>query len=143
MMSSARLACKGKSGSKSALDAARSGLDDCHVPLALDNIVMHVHAHAPPHGRSVSRPGTAASRAHPAAPGCACSTSGSLAAFVAPHRAAGQHASASARRHVTMATALKVDTTLNPLVANVKPSKTMALTDLATSMKEQGIDVSA
>ncbi|KAG2437246.1 hypothetical protein HXX76_005909 [Chlamydomonas incerta] len=37
--------------------------------------------------------------------------------------------------------AVKVDTTLNPLVASVKPSKTMALTDLATSMKESGIDV--
>ncbi|GIL58559.1 hypothetical protein Vafri_13499 [Volvox africanus] len=36
---------------------------------------------------------------------------------------------------------LSVDTTLNPLVASVKPSKTMALTDLATSMKEAGIDV--
>lgn len=34
-----------------------------------------------------------------------------------------------------------VDTTLNPLLASVKPSKTMALTDLATSMKESGIDV--
>lgn len=35
-----------------------------------------------------------------------------------------------------------VDQTLNPAVATVKPSKTMALTDLATSMKEAGIDVS-
>lgn len=35
-----------------------------------------------------------------------------------------------------------VDGTLNPVVSNLKPSKTMALTDLATSMKEQGIDVS-
>jgi aspartate/glutamate/aspartate-prephenate aminotransferase len=39
--------------------------------------------------------------------------------------------------------AISVDRTLNPLVAGVKPSKTMALTDLATSMKEKGIDVSA
>jgi hypothetical protein len=36
-----------------------------------------------------------------------------------------------------------VDRTLNPAVAGVKPSKTMALTDLATSMKEKGIDVSS
>ena len=34
-----------------------------------------------------------------------------------------------------------VDQTLNPAVAGLKPSKTMALTDLATSMKEKGIDV--
>lgn len=37
--------------------------------------------------------------------------------------------------------AMAVDQTLNPAVAALKPSKTMALTDLATSMKEQGIDV--
>ncbi|KXZ49472.1 hypothetical protein GPECTOR_21g698 [Gonium pectorale] len=37
--------------------------------------------------------------------------------------------------------AVPVDTTLNPLLTSVKPSKTMALTDLATSMKESGIDV--
>jgi aspartate/glutamate/aspartate-prephenate aminotransferase len=41
----------------------------------------------------------------------------------------------------TAAGAVSVDQTLNPAVASVKPSKTMALTDLATSMKEQGIDV--
>eukprot|EP00199_Chlamydomonas_sp_CCMP681_P002087 CAMPEP_0119103218 /NCGR_PEP_ID=MMETSP1180-20130426/1712_1 /TAXON_ID=3052 ORGANISM="Chlamydomonas cf sp, Strain CCMP681" /NCGR_SAMPLE_ID=MMETSP1180 /ASSEMBLY_ACC=CAM_ASM_000741 /LENGTH=414 /DNA_ID=CAMNT_0007087665 /DNA_START=172 /DNA_END=1416 /DNA_ORIENTATION=+ len=35
----------------------------------------------------------------------------------------------------------EVDLTLNPAVASVKPSKTMALTDLATTMREQGIDV--
>lgn len=34
-----------------------------------------------------------------------------------------------------------VDTTLNPRVACLKPSKTMALTDLATSLKEKGVDV--
>ena len=34
-----------------------------------------------------------------------------------------------------------VDTTLNPRVASLKPSKTMALTDLATSRREQGIDI--
>lgn len=38
--------------------------------------------------------------------------------------------------------AVPVDKSVNPLVASVKPSKTMALTDLATQMKEQGIDVS-
>ena len=37
--------------------------------------------------------------------------------------------------------AVPVDTTLNPMVAAVKPSKTMALTDLASSLKEQGVDV--
>jgi aspartate/glutamate/aspartate-prephenate aminotransferase len=39
--------------------------------------------------------------------------------------------------------AVVVDQTLNPLLSSVKPSKTMALTDLATSMKESGIDVSS
>ena len=34
-----------------------------------------------------------------------------------------------------------VDKTINPLVAAVKPSKTMALTDLATSLRESGVDV--
>ncbi|KAK9814283.1 hypothetical protein WJX72_003389 [[Myrmecia] bisecta] len=34
-----------------------------------------------------------------------------------------------------------VDTTLNPLVAALRPSKTMALTDLARSMRESGVDV--
>ena len=41
--------------------------------------------------------------------------------------------------HAQMAST--VDQALNPLVASVKPSKTMALTDMATQMKEQGIDV--
>lgn len=39
--------------------------------------------------------------------------------------------------------ACAVDQTLNPLVSSVKPSKTMALTDLASSMREEGIDVRA
>lgn len=34
-----------------------------------------------------------------------------------------------------------VDLTLNPIVASLKPSKTMALTDLARSMRESGVDV--
>ncbi len=34
-----------------------------------------------------------------------------------------------------------VDMSLNPLVTALKPSKTMALTDAARSMKEAGIDV--
>lgn len=34
-----------------------------------------------------------------------------------------------------------VDTGLNDRVAAVRPSKTMQLTDLATSMKERGVDV--
>lgn len=37
--------------------------------------------------------------------------------------------------------ACAVDQTLNPVVAALKPSKTMALTDLAQAMKEDGIDV--
>jgi aspartate/glutamate/aspartate-prephenate aminotransferase len=43
--------------------------------------------------------------------------------------------------HVVAAAAPEVDQTLNPLVAGLKVSKTMALTDLARSMKESGIDV--
>eukprot|EP00878_Enallax_costatus_P027045 GHUV01029077.1.p1 GENE.GHUV01029077.1~~GHUV01029077.1.p1 ORF type:complete len:426 (+),score=84.05 GHUV01029077.1:51-1328(+) len=39
------------------------------------------------------------------------------------------------------APAVTVDQTLNPLVASLSVSKTMALTDLARSMKESGIDV--
>jgi aspartate/glutamate/aspartate-prephenate aminotransferase len=35
----------------------------------------------------------------------------------------------------------KVDQTLNPRVASLKPSKTMALTDLATTLREQGADI--
>ena len=46
-----------------------------------------------------------------------------------------------ARIAVMASQAVPVDKSVNPLVASVKPSKTMALTDLATSMKEQGIDV--
>ena len=38
-------------------------------------------------------------------------------------------------------TVKEVETTLNPRVAALKPSKTMALTDLASSMREKGIDV--
>lgn len=38
--------------------------------------------------------------------------------------------------------AVEVDQTLNPLVASLKVSKTMALTDMARSMREAGIDVS-
>ena len=35
----------------------------------------------------------------------------------------------------------QVDQTLNPRVASLKPSKTMALTDLATKLKEEGRDI--
>lgn len=38
-------------------------------------------------------------------------------------------------------TAAGVDTTLNPRVASLKPSKTMALTDLATKLREEGADI--
>ena len=36
---------------------------------------------------------------------------------------------------------MSVETILNPRVAALKPSKTMALTDLASSMREKGIDI--
>ena len=36
---------------------------------------------------------------------------------------------------------MTVDTSANPRLAQVKPSKTMALTDLARSLREQGQDV--
>ena len=36
-----------------------------------------------------------------------------------------------------------MDQTLNPRVASLKSSKTMALTDLARSLKEQGVPVRA
>ena len=42
---------------------------------------------------------------------------------------------------VVNAAAEEVDQTLNPRVASLRPSKTMALTDLARSMKEAGQDV--
>ena len=44
---------------------------------------------------------------------------------------------------VTKATmeAVKVDQSLNPILASVKPSKTIAFTDMAMQLKEQGVDV--
>eukprot|EP00892_Ulva_mutabilis_P000578 jgi/Ulvmu1/10520/UM064_0058.1 len=47
------------------------------------------------------------------------------------------------RRYISQRStrASAVDASLNSLVASVKPSKTMALTDLASSLKEDGIDV--
>ena len=45
------------------------------------------------------------------------------------------------RRMIMVTSAVSVDRTLNPNVSSVKPSKTMALTDLATTLKEQGVDV--
>ena len=39
------------------------------------------------------------------------------------------------------AAVMEVDQTLNPAVAALKPSKTMALTDLARQMREDGVDV--
>ena len=36
---------------------------------------------------------------------------------------------------------VEVDQTLNPRVAALKPSKTMALTDLGRQMKEDGVDI--
>lgn len=35
-----------------------------------------------------------------------------------------------------------VDQTLNPVLLAVRPSKTMAFTDMATQMREAGVDVS-
>lgn len=37
--------------------------------------------------------------------------------------------------------AVKVDQALNPILASVKPSKTIAFTDMAMQLKEQGVDV--
>ena len=34
-----------------------------------------------------------------------------------------------------------VDMTINPVVGAIRPSKTMVLTDLATSLRESGVDV--
>lgn len=52
-------------------------------------------------------------------------------------------------RHLVMAVhqatgvqTIMVDQTMNPLVASLKVSKTMALTDMARSMRESGVDVS-
>ena len=45
------------------------------------------------------------------------------------------------RASACQAASMAVDQTLNPLVAAVKPSKTMALSDAATAMKEAGVDV--
>ena len=36
---------------------------------------------------------------------------------------------------------MELDQSLNPRVASVRPAKTMQLADLATSMREQGVDV--
>ncbi len=48
---------------------------------------------------------------------------------------AAMSAAAPAAKH------LSVDSTLNPRVAGLKVSKTMALTDLARSLREQGVDI--
>jgi hypothetical protein len=53
---------------------------------------------------------------------------------------AGAGAGASSRRCAVSVVA-EVDETLNPRVASLRESKTMALTDLARSMKESGQDV--
>ncbi|KAF6266274.1 pyridoxal phosphate-dependent transferase [Scenedesmus sp. NREL 46B-D3] len=52
-----------------------------------------------------------------------------------------QHEQQVLQRAATADAAVSVDQTLNPLVASLSVSKTMALTDLARSMKESGIDV--
>lgn len=44
-------------------------------------------------------------------------------------------------RGITISTRAEVDQTLNPRVAALRPSKTMALTDKAREMKESGIPV--
>jgi aspartate/methionine/tyrosine aminotransferase len=58
-----------------------------------------------------------------------------------PGAPAPQRGGVAARVASTPATGVAVDQTLNPLVASLKPSKTMALTDLARTMRESGIDV--
>lgn len=54
-------------------------------------------------------------------------------------QSAEQCAGNRVRKHTMNAT--QVETTLNPRVVALKPSKTMALTDLANSMREKGIDI--
>ena len=51
------------------------------------------------------------------------------------------HAAANNSSSAANGAAASVDQTLNPLVAGLRPSKTMALSDLAASMREAGADV--
>lgn len=48
---------------------------------------------------------------------------------------------AGRRVYVTTMQRKEVDTTMNPRVVALKLSKTMALTDLASSMRDRGMDV--
>ena len=66
-------------------------------------------------------------------------------------RAGGEHSNAKARSTVAKATtpssssadsgSISSISSINPRVASVKPSKTMALADLASSLKADGVDV--
>ena len=58
----------------------------------------------------------------------------------APPSIAAQ-AAAAAPAAAPAVPAMEVDQTLNPAVAALKPSKTMALTDLARQMREDGVNV--
>lgn len=94
-------------------------------------------------GRALSPPSSlmcpaaaaAAARRHRLPTRCCCRRSSPL--FPAALHCAAMAPSASS------APAVVVDTTLNPRVAALKPSKTMALTDLATRLKEEGADIIA
>lgn len=89
---------------------------------------------------------------HRALPGSSTRSSSSTAApaaSAAAHRHQRQRratttmasAAAPEQQAASAAASVPVDTTLNPAVAGLKPSKTMALTDMARSMRESGIDV--
>lgn len=79
----------------------------------------------PPHAAAAPRPALAQQRPQQQPPQvCAAASTAADAAAAAAEAA------------------VVVDRTLNPLVAGLSVSKTMALTDLASSMREQGIDVS-
>ena len=54
---------------------------------------------------------------------------------------AGEHSHGKARTTVAKAADSGSISSINPRVASVKPSKTMALADLASSLKADGVDV--
>ena len=58
-----------------------------------------------------------------------------------PARVVATAAAAAPAAAAPTAVMTEVDQTLNPAVAALKPSKTMALTDLARQMAEDGVDV--
>ena len=94
---------------------------------------------SPPRSSRTSRPSPAMSLAWSRAAG-ACALALSPADRLASSRRAPRPRVARARRSSVVVRA-EVDQTLNPRVASLRESKTMALTDLARSMKESGLPV--